>query len=158
MSQRDDFLNLVSALTGVSTRIVGQANDAAAYLDQFTRAADKVAGQGATAALILVFANALTKMQPDTAAQDLLAGNWDRSSPDPRWPYSAMAKCLMKFVLLGLWVDPTAPQPNEGIIPTAASYSESLVWLIAQAHPVGASKMSYGHWAGPPPSLKSLIG
>lgn len=153
-----DFLTLVSDLTGVSQKIVGQAEAAASYLAHFSGVADKVAGPGATAALVSAYANLRSTMQPQKAAAALLGGALDGASPDPKWPFSAMARSLMKVVLLGLWIDPTVPLPNDGVILTAALYSESLVWLIAQAHPVGVSKLAYGYWASPPPSLNDLIG
>ncbi|WP_378941006.1 hypothetical protein [Mesorhizobium sp. ANAO-SY3R2] len=149
------FIDLISTLTGVSTRVAGQAQAAARYLENYTIAADKVAGTGATDALLSVYAQARRKLPPENAAEKLLGGGLDGTSPDKSWPFSAMARTLMKFVLLGVWYD---PKVAEGKIPTAASYSEGLAWLIGQAHPVGASKLAYGHWAKPPPPLKDLIG
>lgn len=151
------FIDLISALTGVSARVAGQAQVAAKYLENYTTAADKVAGTGATDALLAIYAQLRKTFPPENAAEKLLSGTLDRSSPDKNWPFSAMARTLMKFVLLGVWYDPRVADDN-GTIPTAASYSEGLVWLIGQAHPVGASKLAYGHWAKPPPSLKDLIG
>lgn len=153
-----DFVALVSDLTGVSQKIVGQAEAAASYLAQFTGVADKIAGAGATAALVAAYATLRAGLPPEKAVAALLDGALDPKSPCPNWPFSAMARSLMKLVLLGLWIDPTVPPPNDGVIPTAALYSESLVWLIAQAHPVGASKLAFGYWASPPPSLSDLIG
>ncbi|MBL0374596.1 hypothetical protein JJB09_21525 [Rhizobium sp. KVB221] len=151
------FIDLVSALTGVSARVAGQAEAAAQYLENYTHAADGIAGAGATDALLGVFAAGRQKLPPEKVAKMLFYKELDGSSPDPAWPFSAMTRNLMKFVLLGVWYDPNKPG-DDGTIPTAASYSEGLVWLIAQAHPVGASQLAYGYWANPPPSLKDLIG
>lgn len=151
------FIDLISALTGVSIRVAGQAQAAAKYLENYTTEADMVAGTGATDALLTIYAQARRKLPPESAVEKLLGREFDETSPDKVWPFSAMARTLMKFVLLGVWYDPRVTDDG-GRIPTAASYSESLVWLIGQAHPVGASKLAYGHWAKPPPSLKDLIG
>lgn len=151
------FLDLISAVTGVSARVCGQAQAAAHYLENFTAQADAVAGHGSTDALLGAYALLRKTLPLDAAAEKLLAGALDGSSPDKDWPFSAMARTLMKFILLGVWYDPRMVG-GEGRIRTAASYSESLVWLIGQAHAVGASKFAYGHWAKPPPPLKDLIG
>jgi hypothetical protein len=151
------FIDLVCALTGVSARVANQAEAAAQYLENYTQLADAVAGAGATDALLTIYAQVRKTLPPGEAAEKLFLGGLDGGSPDKDWPFSAMAKTLMKFVLLGVWYDPQK-KDDDGTIPTAVSYSESLVWLIAQAHPVGASKLPYGYWANPPPPLDKLIG
>lgn len=151
------FIDLVCALTGISAQAVGQAEAAAQYLENYTLQADAVAGAGATDALLGAYAKERQKLPPQTVAGMLLDKSLDGGSPDPDWPFSAMTRNLMKFVLLGVWYNPLCAT-DEGRIPTAASYSEGLVWLIAQAQPTGASKLAYGHWANPPPPLKDLIG
>lgn len=153
------FIALVSALTGVSIKVVGEAETTASYLSQFQALADPSSNGDGTYVLVDAFTVLSQNIPPDQAAATILAGKLDGFSPNPNWPLSAMARSLMKFVLLGLWLDPNNTSKDyEGEIPTAVAYSESLVWLIAQAHAVGASKMAYGHWAGPPPSLKDMIG
>jgi len=151
------FVDLVSGLTGVSPRVASQAQAAARYLENYMQLADQVAGVGATDALLTIYADVRKSLPPGEAAKKLFLGGLDKTSPDKDWPFSAMARTLMKFVLLGVWYDPKK-KDDDGTIPTAVSYSESLVWLIAQAHPVGASKLAYGYWANPPPPLDKLIG
>ena len=151
------FLEFVSTLTGVSQKVVGQAQTAAQYLENFSTLADKQTGvQKTIDELLVLYAILRTRSSPDQAAATILSGAYDSKSP-PTWPFSTQTRSLMNFVLLGTWFDP-ANSDDEGTIVTPALYSESLVWLIAQAHPVGASKLAYGHWAAPPPSLQSLIG
>ena len=151
------FLEFVSTLTGVSQKVVGQAQNAAQYLENFSTLADKQTGVKNTFdQLLLLYAIVRSRSTPDQAVAAILSGTYDPKSP-PSWPISAQTRSLLNFVLLGTWFDPTDPS-DEGTIVTPALYSESLVWLIAQAHPVGASKLAYGHWAAPPPSLQSLIG
>jgi len=153
------FLDMVSALTGVSEKVVGQAQDAAQYLENYTQLADKVAGTGATDALLAIYAVVRKAFPSDQAAAKLLGGGLDGTSPDKAWPFSAMARTLMKLVLLGVWYDPNSKNPDDdGAIPTAASYSESLVWLIAQAHPVGYALQGHNDWTTTPPPLNQLIG
>jgi len=151
------FVDLVSALTGVSAGVASQAQAAAQYLENYTQLADLVAGTNATDALLEIYAQVRKTLPPGEAAKKLFHGGLDGGSPDKDWPFSAMAKTLMKFVLLGVWYDPKK-KDDDGTIPTAESYAESLVWLIAQAHPVGASNFAYGYWANPPPPLDKLIG
>ena len=151
------FLEFVSTLTGVSQKVVGQAQNAAHYLENFAALAEKQTGAKNTFdELLMLYAILRSRSTPDQAVTTILSGAYDPKSP-PTWPFSAQTRSLMNFVLLGTWFDP-ADINDDGIIVTSALYSESLVWLIAQAHPVGASKLGYGHWAAPPPPLKSLIG
>lgn len=151
------FIDLMSALTGVSARVCGQAQMAAHYLENYMAQADAIAGHGSSDLLFGAFQQLRKTLPPHDAAKNLLAGTLDGQSPDKDWPFSEMARTLMKLVLLGVWYDPRIVG-DEGRIRTAAAYSESLVWLIAQAHPVGASKLAYGYWAKVPPALKDLIG
>lgn len=151
------FLDMVSALTGVSEKVVGQAQDAAQYLENYTQLADAVAKPGVTDALLAIYALARQTLPPDQAAAKLFGGGLDPTSPDPEWPFSAMAKTLMKLVLLGVWYNPKN-KDDDGTIVTAASYSESLVWLIAQAHPVGYALLGHNDWTTTPPPLNQLIG
>lgn len=151
------FLEFSSTLTGVSQKVVGEAQQAALYLESYTTLADAVAGSGATDALLQFWKTFQNGMPPIAVAAGLLNGSFDTFSPDKTWPFSAMTKALMKLLLLGVWYDPAKPD-DEGTIAKSALYAEGLVWLIAQANPTGASKLAYGHWANPPPPLKNLIG
>ena len=151
------FLEFVSTLTGVSQKVVGQAQNAAQYHENFSALADRQTGVPNTFDELLLLYMALTiHSSPDQAVTTILSGSYDSQCP-PTWPFSAQTRSLMNFVLLGTWFNPVDPT-DDGTIVTPSLYSESLVWLIAQAHPVGASKLAYGHWAAPPPPLKSLIG
>lgn len=153
------FLEFVSTLTGISQKVVGQAESAAEYMEHFATMANQMpTRQGSADDLLLLYAGVRSNLPPDQAVSAILSGAYDSPTKTPKdWPFSGMSRSLMNFVLLGMWFNPNDPN-DEGMIMTSALYAESLVWLIAQAHPVGASKLAYGHWAGPPPALKKLIG
>ncbi len=151
------FLEFASTLTGVSQKVVGQAQTAAQYLENFSALSDKQTGVAKSFdELLILYSFVRSRMTPDQAVTAILAGTYD-PTPSVPWPFSAQTRSLMNFMLLGTWFDPLNTF-DDGTIVTSALYSESLVWLIAQAHPVGSSKLAYGHWAAPPPPLKSLIG
>lgn len=153
------FIELSSALTGVSQKIVGQAQSAASYYETYTSLANSNARPLAMDALMRVYWLNRQNYPADVVAAMLLSGGLDSGSAYPVFKLSAMTKNLMKLLLLGVWFEPTITDPDyEGEIPTAMIYSESLVWPIAQAHAVGDSKMPYGHWAKVPPPLNKLIG
>lgn len=154
------FIELAAALTGVSPKIVGQAQDAANYFESYTSLVNSNGRPNAMDALMQVYGMNRLKYPPAVVAAMLLDGGLDNGSPYPPFMFSDMTRNLMKLLLLGVWFEPTKSKDPDyfGEIPTSAAYSESMVWLIGQAHPVGDSKMAYGHWANPPPPLKGLIG
>ena len=103
------FLDLASALTGVSQKVVAQAEAAAGYLANYTSFADAYAAKSATDAMLIMYSYARSTMPPDQAAAAMLGGTYDGRSPDPNWPFSAMARTLLSFVLLGIWFKPDDP-------------------------------------------------
>lgn len=154
------FIELASTLTGVSPKVVGQAQDAASYFENYTALANANARPQAMDGLMQVYWLNRQKFPAPVVAAMLLSGGLDSGSPYSQFPLSVMTRNMMKLMLLGVWFEPTKMSDPDyvGDIPTALAYSESLIWLIGQAHAVGASKMAYGHWAKPPPPLKGLIG
>lgn len=153
------FIELSSALTGVSQKIVGQAQSAASYYETYSGLANSHARPNAMDVLMQVYWLNRQKYPADVVAAMLLSGGLDSGSAYPVFKLSAMTKNLMKLLLLGVWFEPTNTNPDyEGEIPTGLIYSESLVWPIAQAHAVGDSKMRTGDWAKVPPPLNKLIG
>lgn len=153
------FLEFAATLVGVSQKVVSQAEDAAQYLEHFATMANQFpTRQGSVDDLLLLYAGVRSTMSPDQAVAAILSGAYDGPTKGPKdWKFSAMSRSLMNFLLLGMWFNPNDPT-DEGMIMTSSLYSEGLVWLIAQAQPVGASKLRYGHWAKPPPPLNTLIG
>jgi hypothetical protein len=45
--------------------------------------------------------------------------------------------------------------PFEVISPGA--YTNSLVWRVAQAHPMGYSNLQFGYWGQEPPAIDTFI-
>ncbi len=152
-----NFLEFASTLTGVSQKVVGQAEQTAAFLETYAKLADAASGPSTTQLMLTLYFQERKSFSADQVAQAFLMGGYDAQSPNPKWPFSLLVRNLMKFLLLGVWYDPTVTN-DEGMIPTDAVYSQSLIWLVAQAQPTGASKLAYGHWANPPPPLNKLIG
>jgi hypothetical protein len=155
--QMPSYLEFASTLTGVSQKVVGQAEQLGSYLQAYAKFVDAASGPNTTFALLNFYMKQRQILSTDQVVQNFIDGNYDGQSPNPTWPYSLLVRNLTKFLLLGVWYDPTKPD-DEGTIPTDAIYAQSLIWLIAQAQPTGASKLAYGHWAKPPPPLNALIG
>ena len=155
--QMPSYREFASTLTGVSQKVVGQAEQLASYLVAYAKLADGVSGPNTTLMMLNIYMQQRQQFTADQVVQAFLNKQFDGQSPNPIWPFSLLVRNLMKFLLLGVWYDPTM-KDDEGTIPTDAIYAQSLIWLIAQAQPTGASKLAYGHWANPPPPLNKLIG
>jgi hypothetical protein len=156
-AQLPTYLEFASELTGVSQKVVEQAEQGASFLQQYANMADAAAGAGTTQKLLTLYFQQRQLLTAEQVVQSFLDKTYDKQSPNPTWPYSLLVRNLAKFLLLGVWFDPTNPD-DEGTTPTSAIYAQGLVWLVAQAQPTGVSKLAYGHWANPPPPLKQLIG
>lgn len=156
-TQMPSYLEFASTLTGVSQKVVGQAELLGSYLQNYAKFADAASGPNTTFAVLNLYMMQRQQLSADQVVQYFINGKYDSLSPNSTWPFSLLVRNLNKFLLLGVWYDPTKPD-DEGTIPTDAIYAQSLIWLIAQAQPTGASKLAYGHWADPPPPLNKLIG
>jgi hypothetical protein len=74
---------------------------------------------------------------------------------------------VMLMWFLGSWYAPadlklySGPNPpsapiNSAVISSAA-YTQSWVWSVAQAHPMGYSNLRFGYWNATPPLLSDFI-
>ena len=57
---------------------------------------------------------------------------------------------------LGSWYPP--PFQTDGLqqVISSQAYTKSLVWNLAQAHPMGFSPFTFGYWSQPPGSLDTF--
>ena len=151
------FLQLASALTGVSADKIRRANQRASYLSHFQELAGKDQ-QGTPLAdiFIKVFMTLTERHDPETAIALISSGDLD-NLPSDQLQFSSIAQSLCFFLLTGQWQDLADPKSTP-VIPTSAAYTEGLVWLMAQTHPVGYSRMAAGSWKEPPPKLSDFIG
>jgi hypothetical protein len=67
-----------------------------------------------------------------------------------------LCRSIMKLWFVGIWYDPGNPGRPQRVVSTQA-YKEGLVWKVMQAHPMGYSMWTFGHWQDPPPSLDKFL-
>lgn len=150
------FHTLVSTLTGVGLAKVQDADEQADYVSLFReRAGHDNAGYAADG-LVILFLKVAEQSSAAAAVSAILSGNYDALPSHSPLPFSKLTRALSFFVLTGMW-SPTC-SPEDGVIPSMDAYTESLIWLIAQTHPVGYSNMASGSWATPPDALSKFIG
>ena len=137
------FVALSSGLTGVSAAQLKPAIDPIGIAGQYY--ATLAAGVPAATLdrLASVFLAAPT---PAEGAAAVLA--------DP--VLGPVGRSILKLWLLGAWYAPSAPAVPVNVV-SAQAYKESLVWRAMQAHPMGYSMFTFGHWSKTPPPLGQFI-
>lgn len=64
-----------------------------------------------------------------------------------------LARSIMLSWYLGAWYQPESLKEAPFIpfvVPSSDAYTQSWVWRVAQAHPMGYSEFVYGYWSGDP--------
>jgi hypothetical protein len=149
--QPDVFLQLSAALTGVSQRILGYAEEAAGYRGILVK---HIGAENVNALLTAYATYAAQGLPPAEIARRILN---DQPAPLP-----AAARALMKLWYTGIWVQPFDYPPyttkDAPVIDNMEAYAQSLAWQVAQAHPIGVSRMRFGYWANVPPPLADFVG
>jgi hypothetical protein len=151
MARRDDFLAFSSALTGFGMDVLSAADGAAGYL----AIVDAKTPAGSLDALLRVYAGQIAAgKSPTDAVAAILAGTFDGGWP--AWSLSAGIRSILKLWFVGLWIDDKSADGQP--YPSAQAYARGLVWLAAQAHPVGVSNFRFGYWKDAPPPLSEFVG
>lgn len=73
-----------------------------------------------------------------------------------------LARRIIKLWYTGSWyAEPPAGNErpaNMLQVVTSQAYVNGLMWRVAQAHPMGLSKLRFGYWTSPPPALDKFTG
>lgn len=159
------FAQLSAALTGIDQSIlVPNVDPFGMNAEVFARA--KAADATTLQAILTKFSGSC----PKTVAQILSEDTKEES-----------AKFLMRSIILawylGAWYTPqdlkrnrykprnsydsTRRYSREVLIPyeviSPNAYTNSLVWRVAQAHPMGYSNLQFGYWGQEPPGIEEFI-
>ena len=57
---------------------------------------------------------------------------------------------------LGSWYPPPFKPDSLQQVISSQAYTKSLVWNLAQAHPMGFSAFTFGYWSEQPASLQTF--
>jgi hypothetical protein len=162
---KTQFRDLSAALTGVDPNIlVPNVDPFGMNAEVFARA------RAADATTLQTILSKFSGTSPKTVAQILAEDTKEES-----------AKFLMRSIILawylGAWYAPQDLKKNsykprnsydstrryskEVLIPyeviSPNAYTNSLVWRVAQAHPMGYSNLQFGYWGHEPPSIEKFI-
>jgi len=64
-----------------------------------------------------------------------------------------LAQAIILMWYLGSWYPPQFQTNGQQQVISSQAYTKSLVWNVAQAHPMGFSAFTFGYWAQPPGPL-----
>ncbi|HXH38409.1 MAG TPA: sorbitol dehydrogenase [Thermoanaerobaculia bacterium] len=151
-----DFANMSAALTGFQPSFIRPFLDPVNLSGTFYEFAVSQAGQPMMDALLNAF-RAIQTQPPQTIANTLL----EITPPPPpgQGPSNQAQLCqsIIAMWYLGSWYPPPflAGSSLQQVI-SAQAYTKSLVWNVAQAHPMGFSAFTFGYWSQPPASLSTF--
>jgi hypothetical protein len=152
----DDFVGLSAILTGIAADHLHPTLDtfgtAQEYLDYAT-----ANGGAPFAQLMSLYADHRTE-PPAAITQLVLEQSGD--------VIAYMARTVMLMWYLGAWYAPDALQayranpadPAPFVVISSNAYTQSWVWRVGQAHPMGYSTWRFGYWNTAPQPLNAFIG
>lgn len=149
-----DFANLSAALTGFKSNFIRPFLDPVNLSGIFYSFAVSQVGQPMMDALMNAF-DALSKQQPALTPQQIADTLLETSSATPS-SQAQLCQTIVAMWYLGSWYPP--PFQTDGLqqVISSQAYTKSLVWNVAQAHPMGFSAFTFGYWSQPPASLETF--
>jgi hypothetical protein len=152
-----DFANLSAALTGFQSSFIRPFLDPVNLSGTFYEFAVSQAGQSMMDALLNAF-NALSNQTPPLTSQQIADNLLEVTTPNGQESNQAqLCQAIIAMWYLGSWYPPAflASTSQQQVISSQA-YTKSLVWNLAQAHPMGFSAFTFGYWSNPPASLDTF--
>jgi hypothetical protein len=149
-----DFANLSAALTGFQPAFIRPFLDPVDLSGTFYSFAVAQIGQPMMDALLSAF-DALSKQTPALPPQAIADTLLEVASATPS-PQAQLCQSIVAMWYLGSWYPP--PFQTEGLhqVISSQAYTKSLVWNLAQAHPMGFSAFTFGYWSQPPASIETF--
>jgi len=153
------FADMSAALTGFQSSFIRPFLDPVNLSGTFYTFAVSQVGQPRMDALMSAFqalSNQTPKLTPQQIADTLLETSLDAPSLQAQ-----LCQSIVAMWYLGSWYTPGVLGGN-GFAPPALqvisqqAYTKSLVWNLAQAHPMGFSAFTFGYWSEQPASLQTF--
>ncbi|HEV8426565.1 MAG TPA: hypothetical protein VGQ41_01540 [Pyrinomonadaceae bacterium] len=150
------FANMSATLTGFQPSFIRPFLDPVNLSGTFyTFAVSHVQdGQQMMDSLLSAF-DALSNQTPKLTPQQIADTLLEVSSTTP----SSQAQLCQTIVLmwyLGSWYPPPFQTGGLQQVISSQAYTKSLVWNLAQAHPMGFSAFTFGYWSQAPASLDTF--
>lgn len=149
-----DFANLSAALTGFQPSFIRPFLDPVNLSGIFYEFAVSQVTQPMMDALMSAF-DALSKQTPALTPQQIADTLLEVSSATPS-SQAQLCQAIISMWYLGSWYPP--PFQTDGLqqVISSQAYTKSLVWNLAQAHPMGFSAFTFGYWSQQPASLETF--
>ena len=153
------FADMSAALTGFQSGFIRPFLDPVNLSGTFYSFAVSQVGQPRMDALMNTFnnlSNQTPKLTPQQIADTLLETSLDAPSLQAQ-----LCQSIVAMWYLGSWYTPGVLGGN-GFAPPAVqvissqAYTKSLVWNLAQSHPMGFSPFVFGYWSQQPASLQTF--
>lgn len=149
-----DFANMSAALTGFQSSFIRPFLDPTNLSAIFYEYAVAQVGQQMMDALMTAF-DELNSQKPPLSPQQIADTLLEVSSPTAS-PQAQLCQTIIAMWYLGSWYPP--PFQTNGLhqVISSQAYTKSLVWNLAQAHPMGFSAFTFGYWSQAPSSLETF--
>ena len=149
-----DFANMSAALTGFQPSFIRPFLDPVDLSGTFYTFAVSQVGQQMMDALMSAF-DALTKQTPTPSPQTIADTLLETSSAAPS-NQAQLCQSIVAMWYLGSWYPPAFQTGGLQQVISSQAYTKSLVWNLAQAHPMGFSPFTFGYWSKAPASLDTF--
>jgi hypothetical protein len=149
-----DFANMSAALTGFQPSFIRPFLDPVNLSGTFYSFAVSQVGQSMMDALMSAF-DALSSQSPPPSPQIIADTLLEVSSPTPS-DQALLCQTILLMWYLGSWYPPPFQTGGLQQVISTQAYTKSLVWNLAQAHPMGFSAFTFGYWSQPPASLDTF--
>ena len=149
-----NFANLSAALTGFQASFIRPFLDPVNLSGTFYEFAVAQVGQPMMDALMSEF-QTLSNQSPPLSPQQIADTLLETSSATPS-NQALLCETIVLMWYLGSWYPPPFQTGGFQQVISSQAYTKSLVWNVAQAHPMGFSAFTFGYWSQPPASLETF--
>jgi hypothetical protein len=155
-----DFADMSAALTGFQSSFLRPFLDPTNLSEVFYNFAVAQTTQLMMDNLLAAFRTLKAQTNPALTAQQIADALLEVAKPAAS-NQAQLCQSIIGMWYLGSWYIPAFQASNGkpgGTLQVVSSqaYTKSLVWNIAQAHPMGFSAFVFGYWSQPPASLDTF--
>lgn len=153
------FANMSAALTGFQSSFIRPFLDPVNLSGIFYEFVVSQVGQPRMDALMTAF-DTLSNQTPKLTSQQIADALLETANPAASLQ-AQLCQSIVALWYLGSWYRPGVLGGN-GFAPPAIqvvssqAYTKSLVWNLAQSHPMGFSAFPFGYWSEQPASLQTF--
>ena len=148
------FANMSAALTGFQPSFIRPFLDPVNLSGIFYEFAVAQVTQAMMDELMSAFA-ALSSQTPPLTPQQIADTLLEVTNPAPS-NQAQLCQSIVSMWYLGSWYPPPFQKDGLQQVISSQAYTKSLVWNLAQAHPMGFSPFTFGYWSQPPAALDTF--